>query len=258
MPSWPACAARHLIPVLAAIALFASPVRAGDIAVLTAGAFKPVLLDLTAAYEAASRDSVSISNDTAGGVAARIGRGEEVDLVILPMRGLEALTAQGSIAAGTAVALAKSGIGVVVKEGAPKPDISTVEAFKQTLLATPSFAMIDPAAGGSSGIYLAALFEKLGIADQLKRKTILVPGGLTASRVDNGEAAMALQQISELRAVRGVQFVGPLPPEIQNYTIYGGAIPTRARRPDAGKALLLFLQSEAGLNALARRGLEKP
>ncbi len=258
MPPWPARAVRRLIPILAAMTLLASPVRAGDIAVLTAGAFKPVLLDLTAVYEAASRDSVSISNDTAGGVAARIGRGEEVDLVILPMAGLEALTAQGKIAAGTAVALAKSGIGVVVKEGAPKPDISTVEAFKQALLATPSFAMIDPAAGGSSGIYLAALFEKLGIAEQLKAKTILVPGGLTASRVDNGEAAMALQQISELRAVRGVQFVGPLPADIQKYTIYGGAIPVKARRPEAGKALLLFLQSEAGLNALAARGLEKP
>ena len=231
---------------------------AGEVVVLTAGAYKPILLDVTGEYETASRETLGISNDTAGGVSARIGRGEEVDLVVLPMAGLAALEAQGKIAPGTAVPLAKSGIGVVVKEGAPKPDISTADAFKKVMLATPSFAMIDPAAGGSSGIYLAKLFETRGIAEQLKRKTVLVPGGLTASRVDNGEAAMALQQISELRAVRGVQFVGPLPAEIQNYTIYGGAIPAKARRPEAGKALLLFLQSDAGQRALAARGLEKP
>ena len=254
----PMRAARVLLAVFAVALLPAAFARAGDVVVLTAGAYKPVLLDLTREYETASRETLGVSNDTAGGVTARIGRGEEVDLVIPPLPALEALTTQGKIVVGTAVALAKSGIGVVVKEGEPKPDITTVEAFKKTLLDTPSFAMIDQAAGGSSGIYLTKLFEDLGIADRIKRKTILVPGGLTASRVDNGEAAMALQQISELRAVRGVQFVGPLPAEIQNYTIYGGAIPAKARRPEAGKALLLFLQSEAGLRVLAARGLEKP
>ncbi|MSP03602.1 MAG: ABC transporter substrate-binding protein [Acetobacteraceae bacterium] len=238
--------------------LVAAPVRAADVIVLTVGAFKPVLLDLTAGYEAASRDTVAVSNDTAGGVSARVARGEEIDLVILSVPRLEALAAQGQIVAGTVVALAKSGIGVVVRQGSVRPDISTVEAFKRAMLAVPSFAYIDPSVTGSSGAYLAQLFERLGIAAELKRKAVLVPGGLTASRVDNGEAAMALQQISDLRAVRGVMFVGPLPAEIQHYTVYGGGIPTKARRPAAGKALLAYLQTEAAILALTVRGLEKP
>ena len=164
---------------------------ARDIIILTAGAYKPVLLDLIPPYEARTGVHVEISNDTAGGVSARIGRGETVDLAILPAAGLEALTKSGKIAADSAVLLAKSGIGVVIKAGAPKPDISTVEAFKRTLLAAPSIAYIDPASGGSSGIYLASLFQRMGIADEIRKKAVLVPGGLTASRVDNGEAALA-------------------------------------------------------------------
>lgn len=235
-----------------------SAARAADLTVLTAGAYKPVLLDLIADFQTRTGDRIDVSNDTAGGVAARIERGEDVDLVILPVAGLDSLTAKNRIVAGTAVKLAKSGIGVVVKAGMPKPDIGTVEAFKATLLAAPSIAYIDPAAGGSSGIYLAKLFERLGIADALKRKSVLVPGGLTASRVVNGEATLALQQISELRAVRDVLFVGPLPEEIQNYTIYAGAIPTSSRKQEAAKALLAYLHGEAAMKTLTARGLEKP
>jgi len=236
----------------------AAPARAEDIAVLTAGAFKPALLDLAKAFEARTHDTLVIANDTAGGVTARIVRGEEADLVILPPAALDALSGQGKIVADSVVKVAKSGIGVVVKQGAPPPDISTVEAFKKTMLAVPSFAYIDPASGGSSGVYLAKLFDQLGIGDDLKRKAVLVPGGLAASRVDDGEAAMALQQISELRAVTGVTYVGPLPKEIQNFTVYAAGIPTAAHRPAAARALLTFLQSEAAADVLTARGLEKP
>ena len=231
---------------------------ARDIIILTAGAYKPVLLDLIPPYEARTGVHVEISNDTAGGVSARIGRGETVDLAILPAAGLEALTKSGKIAADSAVLLAKSGIGVVIKAGAPKPDISTVEAFKRTLLAAPSIAYIDPASGGSSGIYLAGLFQRMGIADEIRKKAVLVPGGLTASRVDNGEAALALQQVSELRAVRGVTQVGLLPGEIQNYTTYGGGIPASAANPADARALLQWLHGDVAIKALAAWGLEKP
>lgn len=247
-----------LVSLLLAVPLLSASGRAADLTILTAGAYKPILLDLIPDFQTRTGDRIEITNDTAGGVSARIERGEEVDLVVLPMPALEALAAKKRIMAGTAVPLAKSGIGVVVKAGMPKPDISTVEAFKATLLAAPSIAYIDPAAGGSSGIYLAKLFERLGIAEALKRKSVLVPGGLTASRVVNGEATLALQQISELRAVRDVIFVGPLPEAIQNYTIYAGGIPVTSRKPDAAKALLAYLHSEAALKTLAARGLEKP
>ena len=232
--------------------------HAADVTVLTVGAYKPVLLDLAAGYQKQSNDTVSASNDTAGWVGARIGRGEEADLVILPAASLTALAAQGKIVAGSIVPLARSGIGVVVKKGAPVPNIGSVDAFKATMLAIPSFAYIDPASGGSSGVYLASLFQRLGIAEAIRRKAVLVPGGLAASRVDNGEAALALQQISELRLVRGVHYVGPLPAEIQNYTNYAAAIPTSSRRPAAGRALLAWLLSPAGIQALEVRGLEKP
>lgn len=253
-------AARTVIAaaILALSGIFVFQARAADVIVLTVGAYKPVLLDLTSSYEKQSHDTVAASNDTAGGVGARIGRGEEADLVILPLATLTALAAQGKIVAGSIVPLARAGIGVVVKEGAPIPDIGSVDAFKATMLAIPSFAYIDPASGGSSGIYLAGLFQRLGIAAAIQRKAVLVPGGLAASRVDNGEAALALQQISELRLVRGVHYVGPLPAEIQNYTNYAAAIPTAARRPTAGRALLAWLLSPPGVQALEARGLEKP
>jgi molybdate transport system substrate-binding protein len=236
----------------------ALPAAAADIIVLTAGAYKPVLLDLAPAFEATSHNTVVISNDTAGGVTARVVRGEEIDLVVLPAAAIDGLAGQGRIVADSVVPVAKSGIGVVVKEGQPLPDISTVEAFKRTMLAAPSFAYIDPASGGSSGIYLAQLFDKLGIGEALRRTAVLVPGGLVGSRVDNGEAALGLQQMSELRAVHGVTVVGPLPAEIQNYTVYAAGIPTVARRPAAARALLEQLRGEAAVKALTARGLELP
>lgn len=244
--------------LFAAVLSASGPARAADVVVLTAGAFKPALLDLTPGYEAVSRDTVVVSNDTAGGVAARVARGEEMDLVIMPAPALEALTAQGRIVAGTVVVLARSGIGVAVKNGAPAPNIGTVEAFKQAMLAAPSVAYIDPASGGSSGIYIAKLFDKLGIAAAMSRTSVLVPGGLVGSRVDNGEAVLGLQQISELRVVSGVTVAGPLPEEIQNYTVYAAGIPKSARRPRAGEALLAYLRSEAGTKALLARGLSSP
>jgi molybdate transport system substrate-binding protein len=251
------CRAFLAIAILATL-LMAPRVEAAEISVLTAGAFKPALLALARSYEADTHDTLAISNDTAGGVTARIVRGEEADLIILPTGALASLAAQGKVVADTVTPVAKSGIGVVIKAGTPPPDISSVEAFKQALLATSSLAYIDPASGGSSGIYLTKLFDKLGIAAAIKNKAVLVPGGLVGSRVDDGEAVLGLQQISELREVRGLTFVGPLPAEIQNYTVYAAAIPTAARRPKAGRALLTFLRSEAASQALAARGLEQP
>ncbi|MGD0432333.1 MAG: substrate-binding domain-containing protein [Acetobacteraceae bacterium] len=258
MPIRPCRTACTVVVALAAFLNAASHAHAADVTVVTAGAFKPVLLALAPAYEARTHTTLAISNDTAGGVAARVQRGEAIDLVILPTQALNTLAAQGKVVAETVTPVAKAGIGAVVKQGAPVPDISSVEAFKQTLLAVPSIAYVDPAAGASSGIYLAKLFDRMGIGDAIRRKTVLVPGGLVASRVANGEVALGLQQISELRAVSGVTFVGPLPAELQNYTIYAAAIPASAQSPAAGRALLAQLRSEAAEQALKASGLEHP
>lgn len=257
MPHRPRSIARPA-GLLALLVMMAHPAAALDVVVLTTGAYKPVLTDIAQGFEAASHDTLAVTNDTAGAVAARIARGEAADLTILPVAALEKLGASGQVVPDSIVALAKSGIGIAVKTGAAAPAIGSREAFKKAMLDAPSVAYIDPASGGSSGIYIAKLFERLGIADAMKKKTILVPGGLVGSRISDGEAAVGLQQISELRSVKGVTVVGPLPAELQNYTVYGAAIPASAQRPAAGKALLAWLRSGEGNKALAARGLEQP
>ena len=145
---------------------------------------------------------------------------------------------------------------MAVKRGAPLPDISTVAAFQSTLLAARAVAYIDPAAGGSSGIYLTQLFEKMGIADRIKPKAVLVPGGLVALRVVNDQADLAIHQISEILAVPGAVLVGPIPAEIQSYTVYAGGLSASAKEVDAARALLTALKSDSAREIMKAKGLE--
>ncbi len=229
--------------------------EAAEIKVLTSGAFKPVVVEMAARFTQATGTQVKIDNDTAGALARRVEGGETFDVLILTPGGLADLQKSGRVAAGAAVPLAKVGIGVAVKEGAPKPDIATVAAFKQTLLDARKVAMIDPAAGGSSGIYLTRLFETMGIADAIKAKAILVPGGLVATRVVNGEADLAIHQISEILAVRGATLVGPLPAEIQNFTVYAAALAPTPAQPQAAAAFLAVLAGPEAAPILAAKGM---
>jgi len=147
---------------------------------------------------------------------------------------------------------------VVVKEGAPVPDIATVDAFTRALLAAKSVAYIDPASGGSSGIYLSGLFDKLGIAAEIKPKAKLKQGGYVAELIANGEAELGLHQISEILPVKGVKLVGPLPAEIQNSTSYAAAVTTTAKQPDAAQALIKLLTGPSADSVLKVRGMERP
>jgi molybdate transport system substrate-binding protein len=246
------------VAAIAATILSVRPTLAAEVKVLTTGAFKPVVMALVAEFERQSGDTVVVANDTAGALARRIEGGEPFDLVVLTPAALADLTAKGKVAAGSTAPLARVGIGVAVKDGAPRPDIGSVDAFKRALLDAPSVAMIDPAAGGSSGIYLAQLFERLGIADAIKPKAVLVPGGLVAERVVKGEAALAVHQISEILAVKGATLVGPLPSEIQNYTIYAGGIGAAAQQPEAAQKLLRLFSSENARRVLRDKGMEPP
>ncbi len=235
-----------------------SGAAAADLRVLTAGAYKPVVVALAPAFEQRTGHRLVIDNDTAGALVRRISAGEAFDLVLLTPGGLEQLAKAGKVATGASVRLAKVAIGVAVKQGAPAPDISSVAAFQQTLLAARAVATIDPQAGGSSGIYLWQLFEKMGIAAQLKPKAVLVPGGLVAQRLLNGEADIAIHQISEILAVPGATLVGPLPAEIQNYTVYAGAVGTAAREPAAAQDLLNLLASAQAQAVLKDKGMQAP
>jgi len=227
-----------------------------EIKVLTAGAFKQVLLALLPDFERTSGHKVTVENDTVGALTKRIAGGEAFDLAVLTPKAVDDLAKEGKFAAGSRANLARVGVGVVVKDGTPKPDISSLAAFKQALLAAKSVAYIDPAAGGSSGIYVASLLDKLGVAADVKPKAKLIPGGAVAEHVAKGEAELGIHQISEILPVKGVTLVGPLPAEIQNYTVYAAGIGAHAKESDAAKALLKTLTSPAAAEVLKSKGME--
>ncbi len=240
----------------ASAALVSVSTLAAEVKVLTAGAFKPVVTAVVAEFEKQSGHKVTVENDTAGGLLKRISGGEAFDVVVLTPGALDELSKAGKVAQGSAVRLARVAIGVAVKHGAPLPDISTVAAFQNALLSARAVAYIDPAAGGSSGVYLTQLFEKMGIADRIKAKAVLVPGGLVAQRLVNDQADIAIHQISEILAVPGATLVGPIPAEIQNYTVYSGGLSASARDAEAARALLTALKSAAARDIMTAKGLE--
>jgi molybdate transport system substrate-binding protein len=240
------------------LTLLAAPALAAEVRVLTGGAFRGVVDALVPSFEKATGHKVSVDNATAGVLAKRIAGGEAFDVAIITPKVLADLAQKGKIAAGTRTDLAKVGMGVAVKAGAPLPDIATVEAFKRSLLAARSVAYIDPKAGGSSGIYFDGLLVRLGIADQIRPKAKLKQGGHVADLVVSGEAEIGVHQISEIVPVKGVILVGPLPAEVQNFTTYSAALGTAARDATAAKALVDHLAGPAAAPVLKARGMERP
>lgn len=228
-----------------------------EIKVLTAGAFKQVLLALVPDFEKQTGHKVTVENDTVGALTKRIEGGEVFDVAVLTPRAVDDLAAKGKFAAGSRQNLARVGVGVVVREGTPKPDISSVDAFKKSLLAAKSVAYIDPAAGGSSGIYVSGLLDKLGIGPEVKAKAKLIPGGAVAAHIAKGEAEVGIHQISEILPVKGIVLVGPLPAEIQNYTVYAAGVGASAKQAEAAKALIKALSGAAAAEVLKSKGMER-
>lgn len=212
--------------------------RADTVRVLTTGAFKQVVLAAVPKFAAQSGSKVEVVNDTAGAIVRRIASGETFDVLVLTPSGLAPLAKDRVVAPDTVVPLAKVAIGVAVKAGAPKPALATVDDFKAAVLAARRVAYIDPASGGSSGIYLDGLFERLGIGDAVRAKAVLVPGGLVADRLVTGEADLAIHQVSEILPVKGVTLVAPLPDAIQNHTTYAGAVSANTPHADAARRFL--------------------
>jgi len=244
---------------LAAVLMAAGAPRdagAAEIKVLTAGAFKQVVLALVPDFEKQTGHKVTVENETVGALTKRIEGGEGFDLAVLTPGAVDNLTGKGKFAAGSRTNLARVGVGVVVKDGTPKPDISSVDAFKKSLLAAKSVAYIDPAAGGSSGIYVSGLLDKLGIGVEVKAKAKLIHGGAVAEHIANGEAEIGIHQISEILPVKGIVLVGPLPAEIQNYTVYAAGLGANAKEADAAKALLKALSGPAAAEVLKAKGME--
>ena len=246
----------HRLIVALMLGLAPAMAQGAEVKILTAGAMKAVVLELVPQFEKETGHKAIVDNDTAGGITRRIEGGEVFDVVVSTPSSLNDLMAKGKVA--TRVLLARVGVGVVVKDGAPAPDISSVDAFKRALLAAKSVAYIDPASGGSSGIYLSGLFEKLGIAAEIKPKAKLKQGGYVADLIASGEAELGLHQISEILPVKGVKLVGPLPAEIQNYTTYAAGPAPDSKQFDAALKLIALLGGPSADSVLKARGMERP
>jgi len=245
----------HVIALPALLAVAPLSVHADTLKVLTTGAFKQVVVAMVPAFEARTGHKVDVQNDTAGALAKRVAAGETFDVIVLTPGGLRPLAAEGKVVPDSVVLLARVGIGVAVKAGAPKPAVGTVDEFKQAVIAARKIAYIDPAAGGSSGIYLDGLFQKMGIAEAVRAKAVLVPGGLVAERLVSGEADLAIHQISEILPVQGAVLVGPLPDSIQNFTTYAGALSPRAGNAEAARVFLASLSGESAKETIRAKGM---
>jgi molybdate transport system substrate-binding protein len=238
--------------------LTVASVRADEIKVVTSGGFTSAYLELVPEYEGATHNKLVTEfgpsmGTTHNAIPIRLERGEAIDVVIMAAPALDDLIKQGKVRAGSRVDLVQSKIGMAVKAGAPKPDISTVDALKRTLLAAKSIAYSDSA----SGVYLSTeLFPKLGIADQIKGKCRKIEADPVGGVVATGDFEIGFQQISELRPVKGIDIVGPLPPGAQRVTVFAGGIPATATHPEAAKALIEWLASPAAYAAIKKSDLE--
>jgi molybdate transport system substrate-binding protein len=190
---------------------------------------------------------------TTNAIPVRLERGEPADVLIMVGYALEDLTKKGKVTAGSSVDLVKSPIGVAVKSGAPKPDISTADAIKRALLAAKTIAYSDSA----SGVYVSTeMFAKLGIADEMKDKARKIPATPVGEIVAHGEAEIGFQQMSELKPVEGIDIIGPLPDDLQKITVFSAGIASVSKEPDAGKALIKFLASPAARAELVKSGMD--
>ena len=249
---------RSVARVSAVIVLAASAVQADEIKVMTSGAMSAALRELAPSFERASGSTlIIVSGGSVAGVPDsipdRLQRGERADVVIMAAGGIDDLMKAGRVVAGSRVDLARSSIGIAVRAGAPKPDISSVDALKRTLLQAKSIAY----SSSVSGVYVSTeLFQRLGIASQVLAKSRTVDGEPVAAVVARGEAEIGFQQISELRPVPGVEVVGPLPHDVQRVTVFSAAAAAGSTNPTGGRALVAFLSSPAASAAIAKSGMD--
>jgi molybdate transport system substrate-binding protein len=254
--------ASPVTPRLAALAcwvaaLLAAPASAEEVRVMTSGGTAAAHVALAPQFERATGHTVvTLATSTglgADSIASRVRRGEPVDVVILSRAAIDELIGEGRVVAGSGVDLARSSIGMAVRRGAPKPDISTVDALKRALLQAKSVAY----SAQVSGMYLSTeLFPRLGIADQMAKKSTRVDVGRVGAVVARGEAEIGFQQISELLEVEGVDFVGPLPADVQRVTVFTAGIAAGARSPGAARALIEFFASQVGRETMVKKGLD--
>lgn len=225
-----------------------SPIR-----IISSMATKQVLAELIAEFKPTS--SFDVVLESVGGVdaAKRVQAGEAFDIVILAANAIETLTKDGKVVAGSRVDLAKSGVSIAVKSGTPHPDVSTEEAVKAAVLAAPTVSY----STGPSGVHLVKLFERWGIAEEIKPRIVQAPPGVpVGSLVAKGEVALGFQQLSELVNLAGIDVLGSLPDAIQIITTFSAGLASASTQPEAVRALLDFMVSPASADAKRRNGVE--
>ena len=249
---------RALGALLLLVALSSVPpaARAAEIQVLSAGAMRSIVTDLGAAFEKETGHTLKFSFAPVGVIKAKLAEAMPIDVVIMTDDAMKDMSRQGAVAEGSWTAIGRTGIGVGVRDGAPKPDIGSPEAFKQTLLATKSLVYVDPAQGATSGIHFAGVLQRLGIADAVKPKTTLVPGGYPAELVAKGDVEMVVHQISEIVPVKGVTLVGPLPKELQKITVYAAGVTVPSKSKEPPRAFVTYLARPDFKSKLAAAGLD--
>ncbi len=244
--------------VLISVFLSGGSANAAEVKVMISGGFTAALRDLAPQFERATGHKLVVifgpsMGTTPQAIPNRMQRGEPVDVVIMVGYALGDLIKLGKVAADSRVDLAGSGVGVAVRAGAPKPDISSPAALKRALLQAKSIAYSDSA----SGVYVSTeLFQRLGIADQVKGKSRMIPAEPVGAVVARGEAEIGFQQMSELLPVAGIDLVGPLPAEVQKITVFSAGVATSAKEPQAARALIRFLASPEAAPAISKTGLE--
>jgi molybdate transport system substrate-binding protein len=241
------------ILVAGAMLIGAATAHAAEIKLIASAAVKEAVADLIPAFEGMSGHKVAAIWAGTEAITKRIRDGEVVDIVLIAAPNIDTLIAEGKVVAGSRADVAKSGIGVAVRAGQPKPDISSAAAVKAAVLAARSVAY----SSGPSGFYLADLFRKMGIADQIKDKVKQTPSGVQVGQVvARGEADLGFQQVSELLHLAGIDYLGPLPADIQHTTVFSAGLHTAAPAPDAARALSKFLTGPEAAAAVKRSGME--
>jgi molybdate transport system substrate-binding protein len=255
-------AARLLVIAFAVIGGFLSDqARAADIAVIAPGATRSLMQELAPMFEKSSGQHLSLSYGTAGEVQRRLEAGEVFDVALLTKPRIETLQAAGTIVAGSVAVIGGSPIALAVRQGAAKPDIRSVEAFKHAVLTAKSVAYTDPASGGTSGIHMETVFRRLGIAEQVARKAKLVtgqPGAPPAvgEAIARGEAELGLQPVSELMGIRGIEIVGLIPADLQTPDLtYAAGLVTEGKQRQAGQALIGFLVGPTAAAVVKAKGM---
>ena len=247
---------RSLATALAAVAALVSmsSIEAAEIKVLASNGVRAALEELAPAFERETGNKLVIEFGLAAVLKRQIEGGAAFDLAILTSAGIDDLAKQGKVAGASRASIARSGVGIGIKRGAARPDIGTADALKRTLLEAKSIAW---AKEGASGVYFAGLLERMGIAEQMKPKAVLAPSGAEVGKlVASGEVQFGVILVNELMAVPGVEVLGPLPPELQSYTVFHAGVASGSKNAQGAQALIKFLTTPSAGAVFKAKGQE--